>query len=157
MSHGTVREKLIKFLFKYRIIPHSTTGIPPAELLMGRRLRSRLDLLQPNLTSKVQQSQLTQQQNHGTKKPYRQFVEGDLVYAENFSATSDIKWFPGKVTKITKPLSYVIELSDGNTVRRHVDHIKARENDQDDVQNPERDDTNWDYVDGILTLVNRQN
>ena len=43
--------------------------------------------------------------------------------------------------------NYVIELSDGNTVRRHVDHIKARENDQDDVQNPERDDTNWDYVD----------
>ena len=99
------------------------------------------------MTSKVQQLQLTQQQNHDTKKPYRQFVEGDLVYAENFSATSDIKWLPGKVTKITGPLSYVIELSDGNTVRRHVDHIKARENDQDDVQNPERDDTNWDYVD----------
>ena len=114
---------------------------------MGRRLRSCLDLLQPNLTSKVQQSQLTQQQNHDTKKPYRQFVEGDLVYAENFSATSDIKWLPGKVTKITGPLSYVIELSDGNTFRRHVDHIKARENDQDDVQNTERDDTNWDYVD----------
>lgn len=114
---------------------------------MGRRLRSCLDLLQPNLTSKVQQSQLTQQQNHDTKKPYRQFVEGDLVYAENFSATSDIKWLPGKVTKITGPLSYIIELSDGNTVRRHVHHIKARENNQDDVQNPERDDTNWDYVD----------
>ena len=46
-------------------------------------------------------------------------------YAENFSTTSDIKWLPGKVTKITGPLSYVIELSDGNTVRRHVDHIKA--------------------------------
>ena len=70
-----------------------------------------------------------------------------MVYAENFSATSDIKWLRGKVTKITGPLSYVIELSDGNTVRHHVDHIKARENDQDDVQNPERDDTNWDYVD----------
>ena len=114
---------------------------------MGRRLRSCLDLLQPNLTSKVQQSQLTQQQYHNTKKHYRQFVEGGLVYAENFSATSDIKWLPGKVTQITGPLSYVIELSDGNTVCRHVDHIKARENDQDDVQNPERDDTNWDYVD----------
>ena len=99
------------------------------------------------MTSKVQQSQLTQQQNHDTKKPYRQFVEGDLVYAENFSATSDIKWLPGKVTKITEPLSYVIELSDGNTVRHHVDHIIARENDQEDVQNPKRDDTNWDYVD----------
>jgi len=35
IPHGSVEEKLIKFLFKYRITPHSTTGIPPAELLMG--------------------------------------------------------------------------------------------------------------------------
>ena len=92
MSQGTVRERLIAFLFKYRITPHSTTGIPPAELLMGRRLRSRLDLLQPNLTSKIQQSQMTQKQNHDIKKPYRQFVEGDLVYAENFSTNNNNKW-----------------------------------------------------------------
>ena len=49
---------------------------------------------------------------------------------------------PGKVTKITGPLSYVIDLSDGNTVCLHVDHIKARENSQHDVQSPEHDDTN---------------
>ena len=146
MSQDTVREKLIKFLFKYRITPHSTTGIPPAELLMGRRLRSRLDLLQPSLTSKVQQSQMTQKQNHDTKKPYCQFAEGDLVYAENFSTNRDKKWLPGKVIMVTGPLSYVIELSDGNTVRRHVDHIKTRENSHDEVQSPGHDDTNWDYV-----------
>ena len=35
ISQGTIAEKLTKFL-KYRITPHSTTGIPPAELLMGR-------------------------------------------------------------------------------------------------------------------------
>ena len=36
ISQRTVAEKLTKFLFKYRITPYSTTGIPPAELLMGR-------------------------------------------------------------------------------------------------------------------------
>ncbi|XP_038635087.1 uncharacterized protein K02A2.6-like, partial [Scyliorhinus canicula] len=30
--------KLSRWLFDYRTTPHSTTGIPPAELLMGRRL-----------------------------------------------------------------------------------------------------------------------
>ena len=41
---GSITEKLPKFLFKYRISPHSTTGVPPAELLMGRKLRYKLDL-----------------------------------------------------------------------------------------------------------------
>ena len=36
---------LARFLFQYRITPHSTTGISPAELLMGRRPRSHLDLM----------------------------------------------------------------------------------------------------------------
>ena len=39
---ATIQEKLSKFLFTYRITPQTTTGIPPAQLLMGRRLRSAL-------------------------------------------------------------------------------------------------------------------
>ena len=39
ISGASVREKLAKFLFKYKITPHSSTGIAPSELLMGRRLR----------------------------------------------------------------------------------------------------------------------
>lgn len=50
---ATVQEKLSKFLFTYRITPQTTTGIAPAQLLMGRRLRSRLDRLFPDHTQKV--------------------------------------------------------------------------------------------------------
>ena len=49
-----------EFLFRYRITPHSTTGIPPAELLLGRRPRSRLDLLQPDIAGRVRQRQTDQ-------------------------------------------------------------------------------------------------
>ena len=31
----SVQDKLSKFLFKFRIAPHTTTGIPPCELLMN--------------------------------------------------------------------------------------------------------------------------
>ena len=41
INGNSVEEKLSKFLLKYRITPHTTTGIPPSELLMGRPLRSR--------------------------------------------------------------------------------------------------------------------
>ena len=51
---ATIQEKLSKFLFTYRLTPHSTTGVLPAELLMGHRLRSRLDLLFPDIRDRVQ-------------------------------------------------------------------------------------------------------
>ena len=41
----TVQQRLADFLLRYRITPHSTTHRAPAELLMGRKLRTRLDLL----------------------------------------------------------------------------------------------------------------
>ena len=46
------------------------------------------------------------------------------VYAENFTSRNQ-KWMPGIIDKITGPLSYVIKLSDGVTIHRHVDHEKA--------------------------------
>ena len=39
MQEGTIPEKLARMLFQYRITPQTTTGMSPAELLMGRRLR----------------------------------------------------------------------------------------------------------------------
>ena len=55
---GSVREKLTKLLFKYRITPHFVTGVTPAELLMERGLRSRLDLLKPDIAATVGNNQL---------------------------------------------------------------------------------------------------
>ena len=42
-----VRLSIDRFLFKYRITPHTTTGKSPSELLLGRRIRSTFDLLRP--------------------------------------------------------------------------------------------------------------
>jgi len=37
---GTQAEKLARFLLAYRSIPHTVTGYTPAELLIGRRIRT---------------------------------------------------------------------------------------------------------------------
>ena len=75
---ASIQERLSKFLFKYRITPHTTTAIAPSELLMGRRVRSRLDLLYPDASRNQQQKQ---KQCHDNARPLRSFTEGDLVYA----------------------------------------------------------------------------
>ena len=49
MQEGTLSDRIARFLFTYRNTPQTTTGISPAEFLFGRRLRSRLDLLKPDL------------------------------------------------------------------------------------------------------------
>ena len=82
-THGTIQERLHKFLFKYRITPHTTTGIPPAELLFGRCPRSTLD---PELSNKVENQQQKQKDQHDNSKPVRKFDVDDRVFAEMFTS-----------------------------------------------------------------------
>ena len=48
-----MEEKVSNVLFYSRITLHSTTGLSLAELLQNRKLRSRLDLVKPNLEERV--------------------------------------------------------------------------------------------------------
>lgn len=122
-----MQERLSKFLFKYRLTPHSTTGVAPSEMLMGRKLRSRLDLMFPDLSEKVQRRQEKQKKNHDNSQPLREFKVQDTVYVENVSASQPLpKWLPGTVAEIVGSRSYRVELLDGRgTVRRHVDSISG--------------------------------
>ena len=60
---GSMNTRLAKVLFTYRITPHSTTGMSPAELLLGRP-RTRLDLLKSNRAERVEKKQEEQKANH---------------------------------------------------------------------------------------------
>ncbi|PFX31379.1 Uncharacterized protein K02A2.6 [Stylophora pistillata] len=53
MEVESMHAKLSRFLLKYRITPHSKTVVPPAQLLMKRKLRTKLDLLLPNTARQV--------------------------------------------------------------------------------------------------------
>ena len=56
-STASLQTRLSRFLFHYRLTPHSTTGIAPAELLLGRRPHSHLDLVKPDLSKTVEDRQ----------------------------------------------------------------------------------------------------
>ena len=123
---ATIQERISKFLFTYRLTPQTTTGVAPAQLLMGRRLRSRLDRLFPDLSQRVEKHQSKQAEQHDTSKPLRTFKVGDPVYIKDFTTPKN-SWIPGKVTKVTGPLSYHVEVQSGNIVRRHVDAVRKRD------------------------------
>ena len=57
-----MEHRVADFLLKYRTTPHSTTGATPAELLMKRRLRTRLSLVKPDLAQEIENKQSKQKQ-----------------------------------------------------------------------------------------------
>ena len=121
---ATVEGRIAQFLFRYRITPHATTGIAPAELLMHRRPKSHLDLLHPNVTSRVHDNQERQKRNHDTHARPRSFQIADPVLVRNTG--KGLKWIDGTVKQQTGPVSFLITLKDGQTIRKHIDQLKAR-------------------------------
>ena len=54
LSKGTLESRLSYFLFHYRLTPQATTGQSPSELLLlGRHIKSCLDLLHLNVKTKA--------------------------------------------------------------------------------------------------------
>ena len=79
VTEGTLEARIAKILFQYRITPHSTTGIAPAELLLRARPRSRMDALFPNTADRVQAKQEQQKNTHDTTAHNRSFSVGQSV------------------------------------------------------------------------------
>ena len=82
---GTAHPRLSRFLLAYRSTPQTTTGVTPAEVLLNRRIRTRLDLIQPGLRHRVETHQGAQKVHHDNTKKERQFAEGDSVLVKNCS------------------------------------------------------------------------
>ena len=57
-----MEHRLSDFLLRYGTTPHSTTGATPAELLMKRRLRTRLSLVKADLAQEIESKQSKQKQ-----------------------------------------------------------------------------------------------
>lgn len=67
---------------------------------------------------------MQQKSDHDQRARVRQFAVGDAVAMKNFRPGPD--WIPGTVVSKLGPSSYLIETTDKQLSRRHVDHLKSR-------------------------------
>ncbi|XP_040354707.1 uncharacterized protein K02A2.6-like [Ixodes scapularis] len=124
-----LQQTLGKFLQTYRNIPHATTGEAPAVLFLGRRLRTRLDVLKPSVENRVARHQFRQILQRSCRT--REFKLKDRVRVWNPHRGD--KWLKATILSRSGPVSYKLRVyRDHDTViwRRHQDHIR-QEGDQE--------------------------
>ena len=119
-----MRSRLAKVLFSYRLTPQTTTGLAPAELLLGRRPRTRLDLLKPHTAERVEQKQREQKAQHDSRGKPPTFSVGDSIFLKNTGSGSG--WLPGKIVSRSGPVSFHVLLEDGRQKCCHQDQLKPR-------------------------------
>ena len=119
--------KLARFLFHYQTTPHSTTGVSPAELIMGHQLRTLLDLMKPDIAKRVEGNQIRQKALHDQHAKQRTVAVDDPVIVRNFAKGP--RWIPGIIAATKGKLVFLVKLTDGRIVRRHIDHIRYRTGD----------------------------
>ena len=134
---GTVHTKLSRFLFHYRLTPHTTTGVVPAELMLREWPRSHLDLIVPDLKDKIIHQQHRQKLQHDRTTRQRTFWQDELVMVRGFHKGPKDNWLPGSVVS---DHSYKVKLFDGKIVWRHADYICPRPSDCIPVSEDDADD-----------------
>ncbi|XP_058810503.1 uncharacterized protein K02A2.6-like [Phymastichus coffea] len=116
---STRKEALAKYLFHYRSSPHCTTGVSPAELQMGRKFRTRWDLLKENVGNRVALKQADRQKFfRGNRKV--SFDEGKVVMARDYANGN---WRKAEVSKQISPITYNVTTNDQQEWKRHNDVI----------------------------------
>jgi len=102
-TQGSVQHNLNQFLQQYRKAPHAATGQPPAQLFLGRNIRTRLDLVRPDdVFTRMKEKQ--QQFNPS----FRSFQPEQTIYFLSGNPRMD-KWIPGKIVTRLGNLHYEVE------------------------------------------------
>ena len=119
---GTVPQKLATFLMSYRTTPNTTTGVTPAELFLGRKLRTRLDLLKPSVKEHVHEQVQKQKKYHDQHARQRTYRVGQSVLVRNLR--DGPRWLVGRVIEELGPANYEVQVN-GQIWMRHADQLIA--------------------------------
>lgn len=112
-------ERVAKMLFQMRTAPNTVTGKTPAEMLNGRKYRTALTLLHPDLDFSTELKTTREEDRRDVRKKH--FEIGDNVLLRMYNM--NVKWQRGVVTRNVAPAVYEVRAQDGTVHRRHVDQL----------------------------------
>nr|XP_022911581.1 uncharacterized protein K02A2.6-like [Onthophagus taurus] len=122
---------LCRYLFDYRNTAHCTTGVSPAELMFGRKLKTRFDIILPGRKYKSNKTvRKIVKTKQGKQKEYfrgyklRKFYKGEDVMVKDYRVKSKCNWIRGKIKELLGNVMYLVEIPEIGVWRRHANQIK---------------------------------
>jgi Integrase core domain len=112
---GDLDLKLDRLLLQYQNASNSTTGQSPAELMFGRKIRTRLSLLKRDLAAEMNE-------RAPTELTHREFREGDRVQIRSYR-NSGYKWEFGTVAARLGLLQYNVGVN-RNIRKCHINQMR---------------------------------
>jgi len=115
----SLEAKVARFLLTYRTAVNTSTGETPSMLMLGRRMRTRLDLIKPMAKNYKLKPNLKE----------RSFEIGQLVSIHDYRQSTST-WLPGVILRKYGQVMYGVQITTVNGTcewRRHVDQIIDRE------------------------------
>ena len=93
--------------------------------MFGRQLRTRLDLVKPNVEQRVEEKQAKQKERHDKRAKPHAFQVDNKVFVKN--TLGNRRWIPVTVTAVTGLVSYHVKLDSGRVRKCHRDQLHSRE------------------------------
>ena len=139
-------------LMMHRSAPHASTGVSPAELLFGRRMRTQVPILASSLQPKTPEASVVREKDKHYKQTYAKNynkhhgVRDSELLEPNQSVRIKIdskkEWEPATVTGIhDKPRSYNVVTEDGKTFRRNSKHVMSSKGSSQSAATKDKNDT----------------
>ena len=139
------KKELNVYLASYRSLPHPTTGVSPAELLFGRKIRTRLPELRHVRVDLEVRERDNEQKNRGKmcadnkrKACYSDTLPGDKVLVqEERQSKFSTRFNPVPFTVVRKQgNSLVVESQEGVQYSRNTPHCKKFQEPFGDIEDP---------------------
>ena len=115
-DEDSLNRALYSFLLAYRRAPHTTTGQSPSDVIFGRPIRTRLDLLRPDLYAKLQAQR-------PPEPDVNKFQAGDRVWVRNYSGPE--KWKAGEIVRPLGSATYEAQVG-SQLYHRHEGQLNKR-------------------------------
>ena len=119
-----LRDRLSIFLLQYWVTAQSTTGASPSQMLMRRRIRTRLDKIFPDGSGYAESKERQQAAAHGANIRERSFRLDQPIFVRDYSQRRPT-WIPGFVSGVPGPVGYTCQ-TDAGEQQCHVDQMMPR-------------------------------
>lgn len=118
-------------LLNYRTTPITGIGLSPAELLMNRKMRTRMPVVKQTLEPKLIDNKQVSEKMRNLQKISKSYYDRkskekrDFNTGENITVRKNKEWEQGQIIgKCKEPRSYLIKDENNRILRRNSNHLR---------------------------------